>query len=398
MRTVNILIPVKQPVGGIRTYLKYTYPYLKKNIYAITIVSPDKRYLNQMLKDLDTINIDVLAIKKSDSFYHFSKQIYKLINKKKYDIIHSQGFTAGVATVIANSGYKIPHIMTSHDVLRRDQFEGFQGWIKLRILELLFKNIDVLQSVSHDAQNNLIEFMPGLKAKKRKLKVIENGIDSTKFFNPYNDCSKKNNYKKDNLFTIGFIGRYMPQKGFLDLIDVVEILNLTSENFKFRILAVGKFSAFIREYKKAISIKGLNHYFEFVDFQESVNCVLRKIDVLIMPSLWEACPILPMEALVCGTPIIAYSCIGLREVLKNTPAITIDVNDKNGIARKILEVWSKYREIKKLFEDYMPKAKKRYDSRKCAKELENVIIKLIELKESNLQNRNHKNIYRNILS
>ena len=64
MFELKILIPVKQPVGGIRTYLKYTYPHLIKNKYSITIVSPDKRYLGQMLKDLKKIDIEVLAIQK----------------------------------------------------------------------------------------------------------------------------------------------------------------------------------------------------------------------------------------------------------------------------------------------------------------------------------------------
>ena len=312
-----------------------------------------------------------------------------MISTKSYDIIHSQGFTAGVATVIANTMYNIPHIMTSHDVLRRDQFEGFNGWIKLKILGLLFKKIDIIQSVSYDAQNNLVEYIPGLKKGKAKLKVIKNGIDTKNFVEPVNQEMAKQKNIRNDLFTVGFIGRYMPQKGFLDLVEVVDLIRQRPNNIKFHILAVGKFSAFIREYKKVISKKGLNGYFRFIDFQESVNCVLRKIDVLVIPSLWEACPLLPMEALVCGTPIIAYSCIGLREVLRNTPAMMIDVNDKKALAKKILDVWSDHSNIKKVFMDYMPEAKKRYDSRKCAEELEYEIMQLIKLKGKNARRKNH---------
>ena len=42
-----------------------------------------------------------------------------------------------------------------------------------------------------------------------------------------------------------------------------------------------------------------------------------------------------METLVCGIPLIGTSCIGLREVLEDTPAIVVKPKDSKGLAAAI---------------------------------------------------------------
>jgi glycosyltransferase involved in cell wall biosynthesis len=51
-----------------------------------------------------------------------------------------------------------------------------------------------------------------------------------------------------------------------------------------------------------------------------VQPLLRQLDLLAVPSLWEASPLLPMEAMVAGVPVLGTDCIGLREVLRDTPS------------------------------------------------------------------------------
>src|SRR5690606_26020218 len=60
--------------------------------------------------------------------------------------------------------------------------------------------------------------------------------------------------------------------------------------------------------------------------------ILRELDLLVMPSLWEACPILPMEAMCMGVPILGTDCVGLREVLRDTPSRTVPSNDVPALA------------------------------------------------------------------
>ena len=68
----------------------------------------------------------------------------------------------------------MPHIMTSHGVLTRNDFEKTRGRLKKKALEILFSRIDIIQSVSRDAQENLVSHMPFLKG--THLVTIRSGV------------------------------------------------------------------------------------------------------------------------------------------------------------------------------------------------------------------------------
>ncbi len=137
-----------------------------------------------------------------------------------------------------------------------------------------------------------------------------------------------------------------------------------------KVVSVGGFGGFIREYKKEISARGLSDYFLFLGFFNNISPILGMVDALVIPSLSEACPLVPMEALVSGCPVIAYSCIGLREVLDKSPAIMGPAGDRIELAKNIIKIKDNYEDIKERFEDYIPEARKRYDAAMTAKQLE----------------------------
>jgi glycosyltransferase involved in cell wall biosynthesis len=113
--------------------------------------------------------------------------------------------------------------------------------------------------------------------------------------------------------------------------------------------------------------KGLMEYFRFMPFAPNIAETIRGVDVVVMPSLWEACPLQPMETLVCGTPLICTNCIGLREVISDTPARVVPISDAQALTDAI------YSEInfssKDDFIAFREVAKNRYDVMKTKEEI-----------------------------
>ena len=374
---IKILVPIRHPVGGIRTYLKYTYRKLDRGIYEFAFLAPQKDYLNQIQKDLKGFSVTIIYTGKENSVLSMFTALLKTLSGDKYDIIHSQGFSAGIISALVNFIFRIPHLMTSHDVLRKDQFADNKSYIKKWIISFLLKKITIIQSVSYDAQNNLTEFFPILKKNHEKLIVIKNGIEISEFST--SESTNKNNdpfNRKDEKFIIGFIGRFMPQKGFLYFMDIVKYLKRNTDN-DFIIYCVGGYDGYIREYQKRIKKEGLDDYFKFIGFQENVNAIMRRMNVLAIPSLWEACPILPMEAIVCGTPVVAFSCIGLREVLKNTPALLGPEKDWQVMAENIIKIMNDNEKIKNKFSAYIEEGVKKFNVTNTARQLDNIFKQII---------------------
>jgi glycosyltransferase involved in cell wall biosynthesis len=105
-----------------------------------------------------------------------------------------------------------------------------------------------------------------------------------------------------------------------------------------------------------------------------VRPLLRQLDLLAVPSLWEASPLLPMEAMTAGVPVLGTDCIGLREVLRDTPSRVVRAGDEEELARglraALANPWTE------LARDFAPFARARFDNRPSARMLVDLLGKL----------------------
>lgn len=339
----EILTVIRNPLGGIRTYIKYVYGALPKEEYHFTIViikagEKDSAFIRNDLENRG-VSFTLREVTGKHSNIALFMYVYKLLKEHRFDLIHSQGFTSGFLSVCANVFRQIPHIITSHDVFRHDQFEGIKGKLKKSLISFILSKATVVQSVGEDAQSNLIDYLSSFKSRPDKLTVIKNGIEIDGFAEkrdmPKGGIRKQVNIKNDD-FLFGFLGRFMPQKGFEYLIDAVEILDKNERwKNKIKILAVND-GDYIKQYKRSISEKNLNHYFIFYGFVPDVGAIINDLDAVLMPSLWEAYSLLPAEAFIMGCPVIAANSIGLREVVKDSPAIMVRPADSKSLAESII--------------------------------------------------------------
>ena len=207
--------------------------------------------------------------------------------------------------------------------------------------------------------------------------MIRNGIDTESFCTGEIEVRRLQEFKgiEADSFVLGYLGRYMPEKGFPVLIRALELLKQWGElPTNLRVLGLG-WGAFIREYQAEIGRKALSRYFVFAPFQADVRWVLRQLDLLVIPSLREAFPLVPVEGLVSGTPILASDCMGLREVLKDSPASVSRAGNAQELARAILEKYENPQ--KKEAEAYVEEARRRFDSRVTALELDKLFDQIV---------------------
>lgn len=355
---INILLVIWYPIGGIRTFLRYVYGQFSPEQYKLTILLPETSELDVTREDL--VHADALfeVLPSKPSIFAFIARIDHVLKSQQIDIVHSQGFTSGVLAALPARLRRIPHVLTSHDVLRTDQFLGLKGNVKKLILSFLLSMPDMVHSVSNDAQGNLLDFFPCLKRNTQKQSVILNGIDTKRFLiEERADLKGKIGLRKET-FLIGYFGRFMPQKGFDVLVDAVELLAKQNDVPEFSVVAFG-WGGFIREEQEAIDRRGLAKYFSFLPFEPNVAQALRGVDVVVIPSRWEACPLLPMETLVAGVPVVGTDCLGLQEVLHETPGKIISPNNAENLSQALLD------EMKEpsggIFEAFRQQAARRFD-------------------------------------
>jgi glycosyltransferase involved in cell wall biosynthesis len=170
----------------------------------------------------------------------------------------------------------------------------------------------------------------------------------------------------------------MAQKGFRYLVDAIETLRQHPGLPRKPLVLTFGDGGFIQEEMQAIKDRRLNEYFRFMPFAPNVAGTIKGLDVVAMPSLWEACPLQPMEALVCGRPLIGTDCIGLREVLRSTPARIVSPRDGAALARAIMDEMEHPSTLE--LSVFKKEAAVRFDVKRQSSELEKTCLALIEKK------------------
>jgi glycosyltransferase involved in cell wall biosynthesis len=238
----------------------------------------------------------------------------------------------------------------------------------------LTKNVSVIIPVSHDCEQNHLQNFPAWKNGKVRIETIVNGIDIERLENSRNifeseqtttnqtaQLRLRDKFNIDaNTIIGGFFGRFMPQKGFDILLEALAILIRKGYENRFRLIATIDKNGYLNETIKTTQQDSrIGAMVHFVDSVLDIVPLLLQVDFMVMPSRWEACPILPMEAMVLGVPVIGSDCIGLREVLQNTPSIVAQNENAESLADAIINFIENPK--KDAAQNYIPEAKKRFN-------------------------------------
>ena len=372
---LHILIVIRRPTGGIPPYLRYTYSKLDPSRYRLSIVCVHRPEAPLLIKQLAPLPVRYIEVaERNRDLFHRTRE---LLQKETFDLIHSQGLTAGVLSVLADPLGKVPHVLTLHELMRDNYFRGLHGGVKRQLLALFLTRIDRVVTVSEYARENLLDSLPISRRLKSRIVAILNGVDvqtlDAEAKRSFQDVRKKFGIDACSR-CIGFFGRFMPVKGFDVLIEAVRlIVESTNEKNCVKILAVND-GCFIREYRDKIRSMGLSDYFIFPGFQPSISPILSQLDAVIVPSLSEACGLVPMEALAMGCPLISSDCGALREVTQGSPAHIVPVGNPECLANAIRLILHDPSTSKARALAYMPSARKRFDSCIAAEKL-NAIFK-----------------------
>jgi glycosyltransferase involved in cell wall biosynthesis len=144
---------------------------------------------------------------------------------------------------------------------------------------------------------------------KAKIFVIPNGInpDIIRGINPF-----PINY----INTILFVGNLIKRKGIADLIKAISIVKKDIPDVHLLIAGTGSME---NELKNLTTILLLENNVKFLGFltEKTKFAYILSVDILVVPSLWESLPIVVLEGMICGKPIIASHVAGIPYLIHN---------------------------------------------------------------------------------
>jgi len=141
-------------------------------------------------------------------------------------------------------------------------------------------------------------------------------------------------------WVIGMAALFRPLKGLDVLIEAMAQLHALGMPVHLR--AIGGFESeqYRRQVLDAVDARGLASYVHWTGFTRDVMGELAKIDALVLPSLYgEGLPMVVIEAMAAGLPVVASASEGIQEALDEGRAgILVAPGEADALARGLAEL------------------------------------------------------------
>ena len=259
----------------------------------------------------------------------------RFLRDRGVQILHSHRYKENLLAVLLSRRCRIPVVVrTQHGLL-----EPHQGLRRLKqgsihLVDWLIARwaTDCVISVSGDMTRDLRRHID-----PRKIVTIPNGVDTERVRSTLTsgEAKEKLGIERD-CPVLGTAGRLEPIKRLDLFLRAAELISLEQPAARFVIAGNGSEEARLKNLARTLAIQDR---VLFLGHRSDIADVLRALDVLVLCSDHEGLPMILLEALSLGVPVVARRVGGIPEVLQDgVNGVLVDSPHPAALAARCLEV------------------------------------------------------------
>ena len=320
--------PGSKDTGGMSVYLHQLAQTLGRLGFLVDIYTRVHDSHDPMLVTVDE-NVRVIHVRagpvrapKNDLFRYlprFMAQVkaYQQKHNLSYAMVHTHYWLSGLVGQALASEWGAPHVTTFHtlvEIKARARAGEKESDARSASERQVVASVDrIIVSTAHErgALQRLYD------ADEKKVRVVHPGVDLD-LFKPGDQRAARDQLGLNGHHTLLYVGRLDPIKGLEVLLHTLSSM----ETPRGVHLLVAGGNEHDEEYRRLNGVARKLDVQSKVEFLGSVEHTLLPLyyqaaDVCVVPSYYESFGLVALEAMACGTPVVASRVPGLEAIVKD---------------------------------------------------------------------------------
>ncbi len=349
--------------GGMNVYVRELTRFLGRiGIHVDVFTRSMDEHVPQVLHDLGYFNRVVhvpagpeVFLQKENLIEHidaFADGIMAFGEKKgiTYDLVHCHYWMSGIAGMILKQEWQVPMLQMFHTLGLMKQRVGQtpeerEGEERIEGEKAVMAAADRIIAAT-EAERSQLELLYGIN--HQKVTIIPPGVDTHHFYPIPPEEAKEAIGINPNERMALFVGRIEPLKGVDTLLRAMAIVKRTCKQFvcpHYLVIIGGdpeghpeRDTGEMGRLQELARSLGLDEMVLFLGKrgQNTLPYYYSAAEVVVMPSHYESFGMVALEAMACGTPVIASRVGGLGYLVKEgETGYTIPAQDPKALADKL---------------------------------------------------------------
>ena len=317
----HVLLVFQPTIGGVPNYVAALAEGLVEQGKRVSVAAPSTTTVYDRLASIaeNMIPFDVPRVP-CPGDYEAGARLLKLCRSESVDLIHGHSSKAGAMAAFLSRKTRLPSVYTPHSWSFERELSPLVKSIYVRLERRLARRHARLILVSRAERASAERYCV---APTERLEFVPTGLRDVQM--PSRDWARRELDLQSEDFVVGWIGRSGPQKRSEHLPELARRLAGDAQ-----LVALGN------GIPESDSGRALVEAGGKTPASASPDVVYAAADALVLTSRWESSPLVVLEAMRAGLPVVSYDVGGVRElVAAGTTGVLAEPGDLQVLAKQL---------------------------------------------------------------
>lgn len=297
-----LLVVDSLDVGGAERHVVDLALALRRVGHEVTVACSVAGALSELLAEADVpVRTLMDQLVKRHVSLAYARGLARLVREERFDLVHAHIYASEAAAAIATLGTDIPLVVTQHT-------EALWQNRRTRLVNQRFcRRAARVIAVSDAVQRRLVERD---NIPPEKITMIPNAVPAASEAR----CAVQplpDEWREGPL--VGVVARLHPDKGVANFLKAASRVAPLFPKARFIVAGDGPLR---EELEGLVRRLGLGNA-HFLGFRADSRALTGMLDILVVPSLTEGAPLVVLEAMAAGIPVVATAVGGIPDQIRH---------------------------------------------------------------------------------